>query len=470
MIYYATDYEFHTSRIVCSSCKKSWSDKTVPEGECPFCHEKTIAKKVGNIPYRTRYEDFTNVDPKVQVIDETTIQGKVHVANLTYSRETQMLKIDKVEVREFFVALLPTPHFELKVNGTPISSTKSNAKKVMAYTSYAQVPNTIFSALNTVYKKEGSSSLGVIFEEIMKNPWIEKIYNAGDKKLALYHILIRSAEMIDENESSIIKALHLNRSLFSFFIQYGYIFRRSNIDWEMVMCFIDRYNLQVAESIFRQAVEVYLSPRCVESHGKNLFLKRYFSLLLGHPEYDYKALANYLMDHIYTYQGIEHPEEGAQLLIDYIDMCQDMNVPFEKYPRSLKLVHDIAAKNKQEIINEKMKEEFQKAVGQKEYKTLQYSGKDYMVIAPEIPDDLVAEGAALSHCVGSYIDKVINRTARILFMRDKTQPKKALVTLDVRNGMLYQAAGFGNREITKKEQAFISVWGKKNHIDCSAFC
>lgn len=474
MIYYAicrsNSYTTHTDLYFCSNCGKSWVGEQVGDrAKCPHCGHTSEKMLLGVTPYY-QHDVVEKAFPFVDVIDGTTIRGKTFIVSFEYEKNGPALILKKEEVRKYKISIVPSPSFELEIDGVPLRPTKSNIKKALAYVSTNKLDNTIFGVLR-VYTKEGSDSLATAVEELVENPWIEKLYNAGDKRLWLYRNMRIDRDLIDANEPSLIKALHINRSLFSFLLQNGKLFSHVSIRWKTVMDLVNRYNIQVTEQILRLFAENMQTPRFIESYEDRKLLGRYLVLLLmDGVQYDYERLMSYLVEDLYTYQGIESPSDGAQLLIDYIEMCHELGVPFEKYPKSLKLVHDIAAKNQKEVIDEIHRRKFSEAIDTEDYQRLQYTGKDYMVISPKCPDDLVIEGAALSHCVGSYINKVINHTAMILFMRSKSMPNKAMITLDVRKGHLYQAAGYDNRQLTADEREFVAEWGKVKHIDCSGFC
>lgn len=466
MIYYGCPRKENYYVLFCSTCGKTWTEfGNIDKIKCQQCGQVDDKCFLGDLSCGV----IDKVISEIEIVDGTSIRGITRIVFFAYKNRS-MLELKRNEIRKYSISLVPTPKFELEINGVSLRPTKSNIKKTVAYVSTTELSNTIFGALH-VYKKEASNSLMETLEELMQNPWIEKLYNAGDKNLLFYRTLRKNRNLIDRNEPGLIKALHLNRSLFSLLIQNGRIFGRENISWKMLMDLIKRYNIQVTEQILKKIVEVFQTRRFMSFFEYKSFLTRYVSLLLmDDVQYDHERLVNYLVEDLYTYQGIEKPETGAQLLIDYIDMCRDLGVPFEKYPRSLKLVHDIAAKNQKEVIDEKLGLQFLAVVKQEGYRSLQYTGKNYMVIAPICPNDLVIEGAALSHCVGSYISKVIDHTAKILFMRNRALPNKAMITLEVRGDRLYQAAGYDNRQLTTDEREFVAEWGKIKNIDCSGYC
>lgn len=56
---------------------------------------------------------------------------------------------------------------------------------------------------------------------------------------------------------------------------------------------------------------------------------------------------------------------------------------------------------------------------------------DYTIIVPNHPDDIVNEGRDMHHCVGSYVQSVIDNKTYIVFIRHKDTPDKCYITAEV---------------------------------------
>lgn len=207
--------------------------------------------------------------------------------------------------------------------------------------------------------------------------------------------------------------------------------------------------LQVAD-----AIDCSIIDKLIELYGLN---------------YDLIRLKEYLTEDIYTFQGIDSPKEGLQLLYDYVHMCQLMNVSFEKYPRSLKLRHDMANKNLKIQISDIEAKEMEFILNSVEYKNLAFDNQkyDYVVIKPSSYQDIIEEGKNLHHCVGSYVDFVSKKKTKILFMRLRAEITKSLVTLEIRDGELRQYAGSCDRNVTEKEMEFLKIYCKEKTLTIS---
>ena len=151
-------------------------------------------------------------------------------------------------------------------------------------------------------------------------------------------------------------------------------------------------------------------------------------------------------------------------------MCADMNVTPELCPRSLKLQHDITARNYNLCLDEILKIKFQKAVSSEDYQKLQWDSNKWTVLIPNTADDIIEEGRRQCHCVGSYVRYVVDGTYRICFLRRTNSPKTPVLTLTVDNNdnLLYYK-GFDNREATSEERYVLEAWAKEKNLNISQF-
>lgn len=89
----------------------------------------------------------------------------------------------------------------------------------------------------------------------------------------------------------------------------------------------------------------------------------------------------------------------------------------------------------------------------------EYANGPYCIVAPKKPDDLIEEGRQLSHCVGSYVDRVATRDTYIFFLRKASEPDRSLVTIQVNpDGYLAQVKGRFDRQPTPEQLRFVEKW------------
>ena len=93
---------------------------------------------------------------------------------------------------------------------------------------------------------------------------------------------------------------------------------------------------------------------------------------------------------------------------------------------------------------------------------LELSSGTLTVRVPVDGNDIIAEGAKLSHCVGGYAAKHANGRTTILFIRKKTDPDTPYFTLeiDVETGKIRQCYGYKNRESYTTTPTVARICGK----------
>ena len=96
-------------------------------------------------------------------------------------------------------------------------------------------------------------------------------------------------------------------------------------------------------------------------------------------------------------------------------------------------------------------------------KYLEYKKDAYFVRLPENIEDIANEATQLSHCLyDSYTDKILDGETVILFMRQVDHPDESVITIEVKYNGVEQARGYGNRDPTPEEEAWILDWaGRK---------
>lgn len=186
--------------------------------------------------------------------------------------------------------------------------------------------------------------------------------------------------------------------------------------------------------------------------------------LVNHYNYDLKTLFTYCRKRewksgmrTYNYYGAGaknvNPEEEAEQAIniyyydiistlrDYSRMALDVyGANYEKYPENLKEAHDEVSKLHRERAVTINAQKFVDTID----KTLEWKSKEFVVVYPKTADEVVEEGKRLRHCVGSYIQSVVNGECKILFLRKKDEVDSPYVTIEISGGNIRQARGYAN--------------------------
>ncbi|AGT13577.1 hypothetical protein TROLL_52 [Bacillus phage Troll] len=174
-------------------------------------------------------------------------------------------------------------------------------------------------------------------------------------------------------------------------------------------------------------------------------------------------LVEYLLFGALVTQGMEFGEAVGQYKDYYETSLLLEHEDFDKYPRSLKLCHDITSRNYKLVEDVVTKKRFDE---QKEYfQKYETKMKGYSVLVPKEMKDIATEGNAQHHCVASYAPKVAKGDTIIVFLRDNEELDKPLVTVEIRGNRIVQARGFANRVATEKEKAALTRFAKKHELE-----
>lgn len=367
-----------------------------------------------------------------------------YLTEIINEKDIPALKINDKEEWHTTFDFMNGCKLEIRKNGELLNNTKSNIQKALSYTdlSKSDAENTLFKSMMD-YTDETTSS-GVMYQ-IFKNPFIEIFYNTYGNLKVVKNIPI---SVMDKTKTSPSEILGLNKPVWKELIALNdEIGARINRHFNQIKALDDENKNKPDYTVNVLKVIPELGEKCFDDY-----------LYLISKGYDYRRLYQYLTDDIYTYQGISDISEGLTLLKDYINMCEQMGVPYEKYPKSLKLAHDLASKNLEIKVNNEQQELFKEVINKDDYKNLEYKGTYYSVVNPKTTDDIVNEGRYLHHCVGSYVNTVIKGATKILFFRNNDNIDKPLITLEVRDGVLRQYKGRQNRRPTDTEMDEIMRW------------
>lgn len=149
---------------------------------------------------------------------------------------------------------------------------------------------------------------------------------------------------------------------------------------------------------------------------------------------------------------------------DYLDMCHrmgyDMKNSFVLYPKDLQKAHDRAVHRYEQKKDTLTKRNFT-AVYKQLSGRLDFEKDGMKIVYPETPDDVVAEGHALHHCVGSYTERVADGECVIVFLRRCSDESKPFYTIEVMGDKVVQVRGMGNCSMTPEVEAFIAAWEQR---------
>jgi hypothetical protein len=100
----------------------------------------------------------------------------------------------------------------------------------------------------------------------------------------------------------------------------------------------------------------------------------------------------------------------------------------------------------------------------KHTKAFNFTFGEYSVIVPTCGQDIVDEGQNMHHCVGSYVDRVLENSTYIVFIRKTATPDQCYLTCQVDNegniGQYYLA--YDRTIRTEEDFAFREAF--QNHL------
>lgn len=144
---------------------------------------------------------------------------------------------------------------------------------------------------------------------------------------------------------------------------------------------------------------------------------------------------------------------------DYLDICREIGYDLTDsvvlFPRNITAAHDRAVSARAAILAEKERQKniertkrMQKL--QNERKSLEFEFGDYIAILPNSCEEIVREGAVLSHCVGGYAERHADGKLTIVFLRKKNNVEKPYYTIEISaNGyMIIQCCGYKNNVVS----------------------
>ena len=184
-----------------------------------------------------------------------------------------------------------------------------------------------------------------------------------------------------------------------------------------------------------------------------------------HYGYTFKKLGSYYLKMIKKYPKIDS-RTLINIIDDYNESCTKLlnienneNNKYNLYPDNLITMHNRVTFYASQKKNDIMKKAFEKHSNLNKVYEFAPKNSEFVIISPKEPVDLRNEGFALSHCVGTYVQKYSEGKSKIFFMRKKDAINQSYVTLELNADNIYiQGHGCNDRELTDKEMEFVNSW------------
>lgn len=163
------------------------------------------------------------------------------------------------------------------------------------------------------------------------------------------------------------------------------------------------------------------------------------------------------------------PNVIAGYLADYLRMCQDAEITADEFPKDIESVHDTMSEHMMTIRNELSDKKIRqhadshlenlKPIFTSTDKDTVALLKKYSIIFPQSSKDLVEEGQQQRNCVGGYVQRVVDGTEIVFFIREKESESVSLATCSFQNredgrAGYHQCMYRSNRSVGKTDDVY----------------
>jgi len=160
-------------------------------------------------------------------------------------------------------------------------------------------------------------------------------------------------------------------------------------------------------------------------------------------------------------------ENANRVLSEYKDYLRlavkleyDLKNDFVLFPHDLKKAHDLAS----DLYEEHESEINDRMIGgayDSLLKRYSFTKNGFTIIPPKTAQEIVSEGHALRHCVGTYVSNVADGESVILFLRRTEEPGKPFYTMELRDGRIHQTRGQSNGSTTPEVKKYLALFERK---------
>ena len=361
----------------------------------------------------------------------------------------------------------PLRPYSLKENDKEMPVNLNNLKKCVSNIEISDLPSTdpgnldIFHAtakyLNYADRYTGFTevhALSAVVRTLYNYPELEVVFNTCEGLECLRNIPL---SCIQKGKTSPHEIVGLSKNVWDTYRTVRERAKGFGVNFDQILDIYNKYGADWTNSFLKMCYQIY------SRYSRTGDIEKLAALVFT-KKYNMKRLTTYLRDDIYIKQGISDPMVGIRILYDYVNMCTEMNCSYEKYPKSLKMAHDIAMRNYSFVINSEDRKEFDKIVNQEYYKKLEYSGSDYIIVVPKSIEEIIQDAKKLRHCGDSYIMPLLQGRTNLYFMRKKAAPDKPWITIEVKYNTVEQYACFGDELPEKDVVNRINEWKKAKKL------
>lgn len=180
---------------------------------------------------------------------------------------------------------------------------------------------------------------------------------------------------------------------------------------------------------FKKMVEFEKMVQALGSMGEEYTADMHYNLTNdGHWNYsadELKVCAYYLT----RGKVWEYHNHSCHTVREYITLCRKMGKAPQKTNNFMR--EYVETKKDYELYKANYDIELMRKSYALHSKAWEFEYGDYKVVIPTTPKDIIDEGLNMSHCVGGYVDRVVDGRDYICFVRHKDTPDKCYITCEV---------------------------------------
>lgn len=438
------------NKCLCTNCRQSFisKNKINQKTRCPNCHNKYLIKRSNLKHYE--FKDYISILDRINntfVIRyfelKTTIDAK-HQQNSSVVEFAREMPRDDY-YRDIYVNdRVSKCQCYIYINHC--NSNYFNIKKWRAYTRNYSLINYSIVFPNNIKK-------------ILKNTVLEY---SNIWELAKHSTYINLLELIRNKDDYAINRIErltkmklynlaLKANNFSCSGTFETIFGVSKDYYQ----FMKKYNITYSQLKILQLLK-----------EKNINKIRYLENFLnyGDSTYDLEEISRYIsLNRFIKYSKLHHKNIKTYLYKDYLRFAKllgfDLTNNKYAFPKNLKEEHDKLSKE-YEVQENKILHTAIIRRG-KELSVNKYKNDKFIILPALTLESLKDESKQQNNCVRTYAEKYATCDCDIYFMRDIENPKKSLVTIEVKDNKVVQSRIKNNQEPNKKQLEFINKWEQK---------
>lgn len=360
-----------------------------------------------------------------------------------------------------------------------------------------ELKNSKFKYFFDMIEDYSKSERAINLYEIYKFDLIEKLSKTGmpnlvknslrryhESRILPYTTIGKACSIkINPKETDIFKGLGLNKHQYKLAVDY--------LNSQNSRYSVDSFVFENLRKILKGREDAPLNDI------DNKTFEKFFNVLKDIETGYYSSYVTRFVDEAYNFYSIDaiySTLEVCSILVtarhwsalnsitDYVRMVKRMD-DAKSFPLKFKdtksptlLVEDIKEKHDAAVavynyVSEKANAAAFKKQAEK-CKDWEFTANGLSVVAPTHPGDLAKEGLELRHCVKSYIDKVINGSTNIVFIRKNDDLEKPFFTVEVSNsGTIEQVHGFSNRNANTEPglENFVKEWAKEKKLKITGY-